>query len=61
MEALKRTESLVNNPRYLPGYASFQNQFCPEQIQKTLLGKQNAQEHVKAVTIALNELRAKAR
>jgi multiple sugar transport system substrate-binding protein len=61
MEMLKRTSSLVNNPRYLPGYASFQNQFCPEQIQKTLLGKQTAQEHVKAVTAALNDLYAKAR
>jgi multiple sugar transport system substrate-binding protein len=61
MEMLKRTSSLVNNPRYLPGYASFQNQFCPEQIQKTLLGKQSAQDHVKAVTVALNELQAKAR
>lgn len=61
MEMLKRTSSLVNNPRYLPGYASFQNQFCPEQIQKTLLGKQSAQEHVKAVVVALNDLQAKAR
>jgi len=61
MEMLKRTSSLVSNPRYLPGYASFQNQFCPEQIQKTLLGKQTAQEHGKAVADALNDLRAKAR
>jgi len=33
----------------------------PEQIQKTLLGKQTAQEHGKAVADALNDLRAKAR
>ena len=52
---------MISNPRYLPGYASFQNQFCPEQIQKTLLGRQSAQECVKAVALALNELRAKAR
>jgi multiple sugar transport system substrate-binding protein len=61
MEMLKRTSTLVNNPRYLPGYASFQNQFCPEQIQKTLLGKQTAADHVKALVVALNDLQAKAR
>ncbi len=61
LEILRNTKSLISNPRYLPGYASFQNQFCPEQIQKTLLGRQSAQECVKAVAVALNELRAKAR
>jgi multiple sugar transport system substrate-binding protein len=61
LEMLRSTSRLVNNPRYLPGYASFQNQFCPEQIQKTLLGRQSAPEHVKAVAEALNDLRAKAR
>ena len=59
LEMLKRTSALVNNPRYLPGYASFQTQFTPEQAQKTLLGKQTAQEQAKAVAAALNDLRAK--
>jgi ABC-type glycerol-3-phosphate transport system substrate-binding protein len=58
---LRNTKALLQNPRYLPGYASFQNQFCPEQVQKTLLGRQTVQEHAKAVAEALNELRAKAR
>ena len=61
LEMLRNTKALLSNPRYLPGYASFQNQFCPEQIQKTLLGRQSALEHAKAVAAALNELRAKAR
>jgi multiple sugar transport system substrate-binding protein len=59
MAMLRRTEALVNNPRYLPGYGSFQTQFAPEQIQKTLLGRQSAQEHAKVVADALNELRIK--
>ena len=60
LEMLRRTPSLVNNPRYLPGYASFQIQFAAEQIQKTLLGRQTPQEHAKVVADALNELRIKA-
>jgi len=44
----------------LPGYGSFQIQFASEQIQKTLLGRQSAQEHAKVVADALNELRIKA-
>jgi multiple sugar transport system substrate-binding protein len=60
LAALRKQDSLVNNPRYLPGYASFQLQFAAEQIQKTLLGRQTAQEHGKAVAAALDELRAKA-
>ena len=47
LEMLRRTTALVNNPRYLPGYGSFQVQFASEQIQKTLLGRQSAQEHAK--------------
>jgi multiple sugar transport system substrate-binding protein len=61
LEMLRNTNALLSNPRYLPGYASFQNQFCPEQVQKTLLGRQTAQEHAKAVAAALVELRAKSR
>jgi len=61
LEMLRNTKALISNPRYLPGYASFQNQFCPEQIQKALLGRQSAQEFAKAVAEALNELRTKAR
>lgn len=60
LEMLRRTPALVNNPRYLPGYASFQLQFAAEQVQKTLLGKQTPQEHGKVIADALNELRAKA-
>jgi multiple sugar transport system substrate-binding protein len=60
LEMLKRTGSLVSNPRYLPGYASFQNQLAPEQIQKALLGKQTAQEFAKAIADAADQLRAKA-
>ena len=60
LEMLRRTSALVNNPRYLPGYGSFQIQFASEQIQKTLLGRQSAQEHAKVVADALNELRVKA-
>jgi multiple sugar transport system substrate-binding protein len=60
LEMLRRSSALVNNPRYLPGYGSFQIQFASEQIQKTLLGKQTPQEQAKAVAAALNELRAKA-
>ncbi|GIK86165.1 MAG: sugar ABC transporter substrate-binding protein [Burkholderiales bacterium] len=60
LEMLRSTPKLLYNPRNLPGYASFQNQFCPEQIQKALLGKQSAQEHATAVVTALNEMRAKA-
>ena len=60
MEMLRRTSALVNNPRNYPGYASFQTQFAPEQIQKTLLAKQTPQEFSKAIADALNELRAKA-
>ena len=60
MDMLKRTSALVSNPRYLPGYASFQNQLAPEQIQKALLGKQTAQEFAKAIADAADALRAKA-
>ncbi|HSV18625.1 MAG TPA: sugar ABC transporter substrate-binding protein [Casimicrobiaceae bacterium] len=60
MEMLKRTNALISNPRYLPGYASFQNQVAPEQIQKALLGKQTAQEFGKAIADAADALRAKA-
>jgi multiple sugar transport system substrate-binding protein len=60
MEMLKSTKALVSNPRYLPGYASFQNQVAPEQIQKALLGKQTAQEFAKAMADAADQLRAKA-
>jgi multiple sugar transport system substrate-binding protein len=60
MEMLKRTSALISNPRYLPGYASFQNQVAPEQIQKALLGKQTAQEFAKAIADAADALRAKA-
>jgi ABC-type glycerol-3-phosphate transport system substrate-binding protein len=60
LEMLRSTSKLINNPRYLPGYASFQLQFAAEQIQKTLLGKQTAQEHANAIAAALNELRTKA-
>lgn len=60
MEMLKRTNVLISNPRYLPGYASFQNQVAPEQIQKALLGKQTAQEFAKAIADAADALRAKA-
>jgi hypothetical protein len=47
-------------PRYLPGYASFQIQFTPEQTQKALLGRQTAAEHAEAVCGALNELQRNA-
>ncbi len=60
MEMLRRTSALVSNPRYYPGYASFQTQFAPEQIQKTLLAKQTPQEFSKVIAAALNDLRAKA-
>jgi len=60
MEMINRANALINNPRYLPGYGSFQTQFAPEQIQRTLLGRQTAAEHAKAVANALDELRAKA-
>ncbi len=61
LQMLRNTKALLSNPRYLPGYASFQNQFCPEQVQKTLLGRQTAEEQAKAVAVALADLRAKAR
>jgi multiple sugar transport system substrate-binding protein len=60
LEMLRRTQSLVNHPRYLPGYASFQNQFCPEHIQSAMLGKETPAAFAKAIADALNELRAKA-
>jgi len=60
MQMLRSAKSLISNPRYLPGYASFQNQVAPEQIQKALLGKQSAQEFAKAMADAADQLRAKA-
>lgn len=60
MEMINRSSALINHPRYLPGYASFQTQFAPEQIQRTLLGKQTAGEHAKAIAGALDELKSKA-
>jgi multiple sugar transport system substrate-binding protein len=57
---LRDVDKLVNHPRYLPGYASFQIQFTAEQIQRTLLGRQTPQQHAAAVVQALNELRRNA-
>lgn len=56
---LRDEAALVHHPRYLPGYGSFQSQFSPPQIQKTLLGGQTAAEHLQKIAAALNELRAK--
>ncbi|WP_027135639.1 ABC transporter substrate-binding protein [Geminicoccus roseus] len=55
---LRDGPSLVYHPRYIPGYGSFQSQFSPPQIQKTLLGGQTAQEHLAVIAAALDELRA---
>ncbi|HEX2524994.1 MAG TPA: sugar ABC transporter substrate-binding protein [Geminicoccus sp.] len=56
---LSDTPSLVYHPRYIPGYGSFQSQFSPPQIQKTLLGGQTAAQHLEQIASALNELRNK--
>lgn len=60
MSMLAAEPQLINHPRYLPGYASFQLQTAPELIQKTLLGRQTPRQHAEAVVQAINELRAKA-
>lgn len=60
MAMIRSTDRLLRHPRHLPGYASFQAQFAPEQIQRTLLGRQTAAQHAQAIVTALNELRARA-
>jgi multiple sugar transport system substrate-binding protein len=60
LQMISNVDQLINHPRYLPGYASFQIQFAPEQIQKSLLGRQTAEQHAQAVCEALNELRSNA-
>jgi multiple sugar transport system substrate-binding protein len=60
MAMIRATDQLLRHPRHLPGYASFQAQFAPEQIQRTLLGRQTAAQHAQAIANALNELRARA-
>lgn len=60
MAMLRATDQLLRHPRHLPGYASFQAQFAPEQIQRTLLGRQSPAQHAEAIANALNELRARA-
>jgi multiple sugar transport system substrate-binding protein len=60
LEMIRNIDLHMNFPRYLPGYASFQIQFTPEQTQKALLGRQTAAEHAEAVCGALNELQRNA-
>lgn len=60
MAMLRATDQLLRHPRHLPGYASFQTQFAPEQVQRTLLGRQTPAQQAQAVANALNELRARA-
>ena len=60
LEMIRNTDLHMKWPRYLPGYASFQIQFTPEQTQKALLGRQTAAEHAEAVCGALNELNRNA-
>jgi multiple sugar transport system substrate-binding protein len=60
LSILNDQRSLVHHPRYLPGYGSFQSQFSPPQIQKTLLGGQTPAQHLENIATALDELRARS-
>ena len=60
LQMIRNVDQQINWPRYLPGYASFQIQFCAQEVQKTLLGRQTAQQQADAVAKALNDLRSKA-
>ena len=60
LAVLQDQNALVHHPRHLPGYGSFQSQFSPPQIQQTLLGGQDAAEHLATIAGALEKLLADA-